>query len=274
MIYRLLSTAAITALALTGSLAHADATLDKIKQRGQVTIGVILSGPPFGTINPATQKPEGFNVDLAQAVATGLGVKLDAVQVQPSNRVQFLQSGKVDVLIANMSWTQERSEILDFAPTPFEEIGGALLTRKGGSFKQWDDVRGKTVCVSQGSNYTKPLIEEYGAKIKAFRGQPESLLALRGGGCDAAVHVSPTLRLMVATGSDWKDYELPLAQDLIPSPQVIWVRKGENDASAAIDRIIQQWHRSGWLIETVKKNGLSPSQSLFELQAKYRKTPS
>jgi len=268
------SALAASALVLGTGLAHADATLDKVQQRGQITIGVILSGPPFGTIDPATQKPVGFNVDLAQAVATGLGVTLEAVQVQPSNRVQFLQSGKVDALIANMSWTQERSEILDFAPTPFEEIGGALLTRKGGSFKAWADVRGKTICVSQGSNYTKPLIEEYGARIKAFRGQPESLLALRGGNCDAAVHVSPTLRQMLATNTDWKDYALPLATDLIPSPQVIWVRKGERDASAAIDRVVQQWHRSGWLIETVKKNGLTPTQSLLELQARFRKTPS
>lgn len=274
MTSRLLTTIATAALALTTSLAHADATLDKVKQRGQITIGVILSGPPFGTIDPVTQKPSGFNVDLAQAVANGLGVKIEAVQVQPSNRVQFLQSGKVDALIANMSWTQERSEILDFAPTPFEEIGGALLTRKGGSFKKWEDVRGKTLCVSQGSNYTKPLIEEYGAKIKAFRGQPESLLALRGGNCDAAVHVSPTLHQMVSSNADWKDYELPLSSELIPSPQVIWVRKGEHDASAAIDKVVQQWHRSGWLIETVKKNGLPPSQSLVDLQAKYRKTPS
>lgn len=261
-------------LALSTGLAHADATLDKIRQRGQITIGVILSGPPFGTIDPATQQPVGLNVDLAQAVATGLGARLEAVQVQPSNRVQFLQSGKVDALIANMSWTQERSEMLDFAPTPFEEVGGALIARRGSSFKQWEDVRGKTVCVSQGSNYTKPLIEEYGAKIQAYRGQPESLLALRGGGCDAAVHVSPTLRQMVSANADWKDYELPLATELIPSPQVIWVRKGERDTSAAIDRVVQQWHRSGWLIETVRKNGLAPTPSLFELQAKYRKTPS
>lgn len=269
-----LSALIAASLALASATAHADSTLDKIRQRGEITFGVILSGLPMGTLDPVTQKPIGLNVDLAEAVAKGLGVKLNLVQVQPSNRVQFLQSGKVDALIANMSWTQERSEILGYAPTPFEEVGGVLITRKGGDIKQWSDVRGKTVCVSQGSNYTKPLIDEFGAKIKAFRGQPESLLALRGNNCDAAVHVSTTLRQLVATNADWKDYELPIKQELIPSPQHIWVRKGETDTSAAIDRVVQDWHRTGWLVETVKKNGMTPTQSLLDLQAKFSKQAS
>ena len=256
-----------------GTGAHADATLDKIKQRGKLTVGVILSGPPFGTIDPATQKPVGYNVELAEGVAKGLGVGLETVQVQPSNRVQFLQQGKVDILIANMQWTQERSEILSFVPTPFEEVGGAAIARKDSGLAKWEDLRGKPVCVSQGSNFTKPLAEQYGAQIKAFRGQPESLLALKGGNCVAAVHVSPTLRELVTGNADWKDYAIVSPSDLIPSPSVIWVRKGEADTQAAIDRIVQNWHRTGWLIEVEKKNGMTPTPLLHELKAKFAKAP-
>lgn len=256
-----------------GTGAHADATLDKIKQRGKLTVGVILSGPPFGTIDPATQKPVGYNVELAEGVAKGLGVGLETVQVQPSNRVQFLQQGKVDILIANMQWTQERSEILSFVPTPFEEVGGAAIARKDSGLAKWEDLRGKPVCVSQGSNFTKPLAEQYSAQIKAFRGQPESLLALKGGNCVAAVHVSPTLRELVTGNADWKDYAIVSPSDLIPSPSVIWVRKGEADTQAAIDRIVQNWHRTGWLIEVEKKNGMTPTPLLHELKAKFAKAP-
>lgn len=265
--------AAAVALVCVAGPAHADATLDKIKQRGRLVVGVMLSGPPFGTIDPATQKHIGYNVELSEAVAKGLGVPVETVQVQPSNRVQFLQTGKVDLLIANMQWTAERAEILTFVPTPFDEVGGAAITRKGTGLKDWADLRGKPVCVSQGSNYIKPLEEQYGAQIKAFRGQPESLLALRGGGCVAAVHVSPTLHQLQADNADWRDYELPLPGELIPSPSVIWVRKGESDAQAAIDRIVQQWHRSGWLIELGKRHGIKPTAKLLEWHAQYRKTP-
>ncbi|MES2184805.1 MAG: transporter substrate-binding domain-containing protein [Pseudomonadota bacterium] len=254
-------------------VAHADATLDKIHQRGKVVVGVILSGPPFGTLDPVTQKPVGYNVELAEGVAKGLGVALETVTVQPSNRVQFLQQGKVDLLIANMQWTQERSEILSFVPTPFEEVGGAAIAAKNSGIRRWEDLRGKPVCVSQGSNFTKPLADQYGAQIKAFRGQPESLLALKGGNCVAAVHVSPTLRELVAGNIDWKDYAIVSPADLIPSPSVIWVRRDESDTQAALDRIVQHWHRTGWLIEVEKKNGMAPTPLLHQLQDKFRKTP-
>ncbi|CAB3806151.1 transporter substrate-binding domain-containing protein [Paraburkholderia caffeinilytica] len=262
---------AVTLLAALGaSAAHADTTLERIHQRHKIVIGVILSGPPFGSLDPATQKPLGFNVDLANDVAKRLGVDVELTPVQPSNRVQFLQQGKVDALIANMELTKERAEILSYPPTPFEEIGGALITRKDSGIKTWNDVRGKPVCVSQGSNYTKPLAEEYGAQVKAFRGQPESLLALRGNNCVAAVHVAPTLRLLVARNPDWKDYTIPVSNELIPSPSVIWVRKGETDTQSALEKIVQDWHRSGWLIDTERKNGMQPSQAVLDLHAKYK----
>ena len=264
---------ALLALALAGGAAQADATLDRIRQRGKVVVGVILSGPPFGTLDPVTQKPVGYNVELSEGVAKGLGVALEVVQVQPSNRVQFLQQGKVDLLIANMQWTQERSEILSFVPTPFEEVGGAAIARKGSGIANWNDLKDKPVCVSQGSNFTKPLSDQYGAQIKAFRGQPESLLALKGGNCVAAVHVSPTLRELVAGNADWKDYEIVSPTDLIPSPSVIWVRKDEADTRAALDRIVQDWHRTGWLIEVEKKNGMTPTPLLHQLKDKFSGKP-
>ena len=81
--------------------ARADATLDKIEQRHVLVVGVLLSGGPFGGIDPATQQPRGLNVDLAQELGRQLGAEVQLVPVLPANRVQFLQQGKVDLLIAN-----------------------------------------------------------------------------------------------------------------------------------------------------------------------------
>jgi polar amino acid transport system substrate-binding protein len=270
---RALATFVAALATLTGfgiGVAHADSTLDRIHQRHKIVVGVILSGPPFGSLDPATQKPLGFNIDLAEDLAKRLGVDVELTPVQPSNRVQFLQQGKVDALIANMEVTKERAEIFSYPPTPFEEVGGALITRKDSGIKSWNDLRGKPVCVSQGSNYTKPLVEQYGAQVKAFRGQPEALLALRGNNCVAGVHVAPTLRLLVARNPDWKDYTIPTSTDLIPSPAVIWVRKGETDTQAAFEKIVQDWHRSGWLIDTERRNGMQPSQAVLDLHAKLK----
>jgi len=234
-----------------------------------LVVGVVLDGT-YGSLDPVTRKPVGYNVELGENLAQHLGVKFEAVEVTPPNRVQFLQQGKVDALIASMQYTKERDEILSYVPTPFEEIGGSAMVRKGAGIHDWADLRGKPVCVSQGSNYTKPLAAEYGAQVKAFRGQPESLLALRGNNCVAAVHVAPTLRMLVARNPDWKDYTTPLSTDLIPSPAVIWVRKGETDTQSALDRIVQDWHRSGWLLDVERKNGMTPSQAVLDLHAKLR----
>ncbi|WP_397452605.1 transporter substrate-binding domain-containing protein [Pseudomonas sp. NA-150] len=263
------STLAALLLTLCAGLAQADATLNKIQQRHKISIGVILSGPPFGTIDPKTGDPLGYNVELAKGIAQRLGVDLETVSVLAPNRVQFLQQGKVDILIANMQFTEERSQILDYVPTPYEEVGGAALIRKGAGITRWEDLRGKPVCVSQGSNFIKPLQETYGAEIKAFKSQSESLLSLRGNGCVAAVHVSPTMHTLLSD-AEWADYEIPLADDLIPSSSVIWVRKGEHDVQAKLDAIIRDWHRSGWLIELGERTGMPPTQALHQLHDKFR----
>ncbi|MBA8879508.1 transporter substrate-binding domain-containing protein [Phyllobacterium myrsinacearum] len=250
---------------------QADATLDRIKERGTLVAGVILSGPPYGYIDPKTQQQEGLNLDLAREFAKRLGVKLETVAVTPPNRVQFLQQGKVDLLLANMQWTQERAEILSFVPTAFEVSGGAAVVRKDSGIKDWADLRGKTVCVSQGSNFTKPLIEEYGAIVKGFPGQPDSLLALKGGNCDAAVHVGATVKLMLKQRADeWKDYEVSIPTELIPSDSVVWLRKGEADTQAALDQIMKNLHGSGWMIATAEKDQLPVSPFLIEAREKYK----
>ncbi|MBX8509943.1 transporter substrate-binding domain-containing protein [Pseudomonas cichorii] len=256
-------------LILCAGLASADATLDKIQERYKISIGVILSGPPFGTIDPKTGEHQGYNVELSKEIAKRLNVELETVSVLAPNRVQFLQQGKVDLLIANMQLTEERAQILDYVPTPYEEVGGAALIRKGAGISKWEDLKDKPVCVSQGSNFIKPLQEVYGAQIKAFRSQSESLLSLRGNGCVAAVHVSPTMHTLLAD-AEWSGFEIPLATDLIPSKSVIWLRKGEKDTQARLDAIVRDWHRSGWLIELGNRTGMAPSQALHDLHEQYR----
>ncbi|QLB66778.1 transporter substrate-binding domain-containing protein [Paraburkholderia caribensis] len=254
----LLLSAVVTCAAAAGT-AHADATLDRIKERGTLVVGVVLDGT-YGTLDPATRQPIGYNVELGESLARHLGVKFEAIEVTPPNRVQFLQQGKVDALIASMQYTKERDEILSYVPTPFEEIGGSAMVHKGSGIHDWADLRDKPVCVSQGSNYTKPLIEQYGAQVKAFKGMPEALLALRGGTCVASVHVTPGIQARLANPSgEWKDYESPMRSQLIPSPSVIWVRKGQTDTVAAFDKIVKDWHRTGFLIEEGNKWHMPPS---------------
>jgi polar amino acid transport system substrate-binding protein len=258
---------AMSLCALSATTASADATLDRIKARGTLTVGVILSGAPFGYIDPKSQEQKGFNLDIAKGLADDLGVKLETVTVTPPNRVQFLQQGKVDLLIANMQYTEERAKVLGYVPTPYDRAGGAAVGRKDSGLKDWADLKGKTACVSQGSNYTQPLIEQYGAQVKALPSQPESLLALQGGNCDVAVHVGATVGLLLQDRPDeWKDYAILFPTELIPSDSVIWLRKGEADTTKALDTSLRKLHVSGKILEFAKANRLLNTAFLQEEQ--------
>jgi len=249
---------AVLALAFGAGSAHADATLDKVRQRGKLSVGIDGPSPPFGVLDLATGKTGGYQTTLARDLARRLGVELETVPVTASTRVQFLQAGKVDLLVANIQWTQERSEILSFAPTPYDLIGGAAMVAKGSNIHRWEDLRGKVACVSQGSNFARPLQERYGAVVKGLRGIPESLLALKGGTCAASVHVQPTLynTLHGDSAAEWKGFELATSDQLIPSPTVVWTRRNEADTQAFVDKAIQDWHRSGFLLATARKAGV------------------
>ncbi|MBD9562758.1 transporter substrate-binding domain-containing protein [Pseudomonas sp. PDM09] len=249
--------------------AQADATLDKIQQRHVLTVGVVLSGGPFGSIDPSTQKPRGLNVDLAQELGRQLGAEVQLVPVLPANRVQFLQQGKVDLLIANMEWTAERGEILGFVPTPFYRVGGSAALLKDSKITRWEDLKGQPVCTSQGSSYIKPLTE-LGVEIKAFKSSSESLLALRGNNCVAAVHDATLINPLIADNAEWQGYRA-LSPELNPAPSVIWTRPGESDTQARLDPIVKQLHRSGWLIEAQTRNRITTaSPALVDLQKQFQ----
>ena len=271
---RVATSAFAVSIALGCMAAHADATLDKIKQRGKVSIGVMINGGPFGSIDPATQQLTGWNPELARALAKGLGVNVDLVQVQPATRVQFLQGGKVDLLIASMELNPDRAEILGYAPTPFYRVGGTAAVLKTSGITKWEDLRGKSVCVSQGSSFAKPLGQDIGAEVHGYKTSSDSLLALRGGNCVAAVHDSTLIHPTINGNAEWAAYAAPLKDELLAAPSVVWTRKGEQDTIAAVDKVVREWHRSGWLIGTEKRLGITPPQPLLvELQAKYKAAP-
>lgn len=259
---------ALVSFAVSG-LAQADATLDKIEARHKVVVGVLLSGGPFGSIDPSSQKPKGLNVDLAEDIGRRLGAEVELVSVLPANRVQFLQQGKVDLLIANMEWTAERGQILGSVPTPFYRVGGTAAVLKDSKINTWQDLKGQPVCTSQGSSYVKPLTE-FGAELKAFKSSSESLLALRGNNCVAAVHDSTLINPLLTSNPEWKDYRA-IAPELNPAPSVIWTRQGETDTQAKLDGIVKDWHRTGFLIEAEKRHNITPaSPALVELHAQFK----
>src|SRR3546814_15628265 len=87
--------ASCAALAL-GSASAAAETIDQVKEKGELTIGMLVDFPPYGIMN-TENKPDGYDADVARQLAKDLGVKLNIVPVTGPNRIPYLLTNKVDV---------------------------------------------------------------------------------------------------------------------------------------------------------------------------------
>jgi len=125
-----------TALAATAGSALAD-RFQEILQRGVVRIGVPLDVPPFGSQN-ASRLAEGFGVDMANMVAESLGVKLELTQITGANRIPFLLTDKVDIVISVMGLTPERARQIMFT-APYANTSLAVYGPKSLDIKSAAD---------------------------------------------------------------------------------------------------------------------------------------
>ncbi|RYE73191.1 MAG: transporter substrate-binding domain-containing protein, partial [Hyphomicrobiales bacterium] len=99
---------AAMAIAAFGTVEAKADKLQDILSKGVVRIGVPLDAPPFGS-QDANRKAVGFDIELAEMVAKGLGVKLEMQQITGANRIPFLLTDKVDIVISVMGLSPERA---------------------------------------------------------------------------------------------------------------------------------------------------------------------
>lgn len=115
----------VAAWGLVSAQAQADRLAD-IKAAGVVKVATFDANPPFGSIDAKTHEIVGYDVDFAKALAKSLGVKLELVATNPANRIPLLQSGKADIIVADITITPERAQVIDFS-TPYFVTGQQFL---------------------------------------------------------------------------------------------------------------------------------------------------
>jgi polar amino acid transport system substrate-binding protein len=172
--------------ALTLSLtAHADA-LDSVTKAGVLKVAVPEDYPPFGAVG-GDMKPQGYDIDMAALLAKSLGVKLELVPVNSANRVPYLTTNKVDLVISSLGKTPDREKVMDFsaAYAPyFQGVFGPADVKVTGPA----DLTGKTVGATRGAleeialtqmapNATIKRFEDNNATIQAFLSGQVQLIA-------------------------------------------------------------------------------------------------
>ncbi|WP_369427335.1 ABC transporter substrate-binding protein [Providencia sp. PROV236] len=180
---RVLTTALLAGFALLANVAKAD-KLDDIKQAGVIRVAVFDSNPPFGFIDPQSKKLTGYDVDIAQAIADNLGVKLELRPTNPANRIPLLTSGKVDLIGANFTITDERAKQVDFSIPDFA-TGQKFIARKG-VLKTPDDIAPLRIGADKGTVQEVTLRERYpDTKVISYDDTPQAFAALRNGNVQA-----------------------------------------------------------------------------------------
>lgn len=246
--------------------ANADVLAD-IRSEGKLVVGVKADYRPYGYRDPSGAIV-GIEPDLAGDVAEDLGVELELVPVDSTNRMQFLEQGKIDLMIATMTDTEERRGVVQIVEPNYYSSGTNLLAWKKAGFETWEDLDGKPVCGIQGSFYNRKTQTEFGADISAFTGTAEALTALKQGNCLALVY-DDSFILSKLNEDEWKtDFEMPL-ETIDDSSWGLAVALGEDAFAQFMSQEVEGWHTSGRILELETEYGLPNSPFAEKMHDEY-----
>lgn len=159
-------------------------TVDQIKESGEVTIGVFSDKNPFGYVDN-DGKFQGYDVYFAERIAKDLGVELKLVPVEAASRVEFLETAKVDIILANFTVTEERAEKVDFA-LPYMKVALGVVSPDSAVITDAEQLNGKTLIVVKGTTAETYFTENYpDVKLQKYDEYNEAYSALQDGRGDA-----------------------------------------------------------------------------------------
>ncbi|MBR5649398.1 transporter substrate-binding domain-containing protein [Pseudobutyrivibrio sp.] len=157
-----------------GSKAAGYRTLDEIKDSGVINIGVFSDKSPFGYVDENGEYA-GYDVYLAEKLGEDLGVDINYVSTEAANRIEYLQTGKVDIILANFTVTEERAQEVDFA-LPYMNVALGVVSPDGAVIESLDDlgaddevivISGTTAETYLAKNYPDIKLQKYDAYAEA-----------------------------------------------------------------------------------------------------------
>lgn len=220
------------------------ATLQDMKARGKLIVGVKTDFPPFGFMDE-TGTHKGFDIDLAKVLARELFGNEEAVTfiaVTTEDRISILNARKVDILAATMTITEERKKVVDFS-IPYFTSGHLILVPKESKILRHQDLAGKRVATISGSTGDTAIRKLVPTATRVqFKGTAEALQALKDGRVEAFVQDDVLLieiekRHSELKIAEWKPFE--------PAHYGLAVRKGDREWLEFVDATLNKMKKSG-----------------------------
>jgi glutamate transport system substrate-binding protein len=228
----------------------AGSTMARLQKEGEITIGVKFDVPPFGFKNPRSGAVEGFDIDLATAIADALGVQPKYIEALSDNRIQFLKDGTADLILSTMTINAERDEEIDFSEPYFIARGRILVKKSDTSIEGVKDLAGKEVCTALGSTYEDTLKKEAPkAKRRLVDSYSECLELIQNGAVDAVSTDDVILTGMIIQDDTLKLVGAPLTTE----PYGAGIKEGDKAFQDFVDGVVTKFKEDGRWESTYEK---------------------
>lgn len=229
----------------------AENLLAQVKDKGELRVGLEGTYPPF-SFQDERGKLTGFEVEFAEQLAQHLGVKAKLQPTKWDGMLASLDSKRIDVVINQVTISDERKKKYDFS-TPYTISGVQALTMKAkaGTISKPEDLAGKKVGVGLGSNYEQWLRDNVkGVDIRTYDDDPTKYQDLRSGRLDAIlVDRLAALDLVKKTGDTMAVAGAPFSR----LESGVALRKGNEDLLNAINQAIAAMQKDGSLTKLSEK---------------------
>lgn len=235
---------AVLATALVSEPAHADA-LSEIEERGTLRVAVPQDFPPFGSVGTDLQ-PRGYDIDMAQYLADEMGVELELVAVTSANRIPYLQTRRVDLVISSLGKNPEREAAIDFTDAYAPFFLGVFGTSQDETLETAEELDGKTIGVTRGAVEDMELtdIAPQGTRIQRFEDNATTISAFLSG----QVNYIATGNSVAAEIAERNSQRAPeMIYQLMDSPCHIGLNKDEPALLEKVNELIAQALQDGTL---------------------------
>lgn len=224
-------------------------TIEQIKQSGSIKLGVFSDKAPFGYTDQQGNFA-GYDVEYGKRLAQDLGVKPEFIPVEAASRVEFLESGKVDVILANFTVTPERKAKVDFA-NPYMKVSLGVVSPEGKQIKTPEELKGKKIIVVKGTTAEAYLTKTYpDLKLTKFEQYTEATNALLDGRGDA--WVTDNTEALAWTGAT-KGFATSITSLGDPDTIAPAVQKGNTSVLNAINENLQSLGKEQFFHQNFEK---------------------
>jgi len=236
--------------------ASAESAVDRIKKSGVLKIGSTATGVPTTFLDTESGKIAGIMVDVGQAIADHLGVKLEVIETPWGSLIPSLQSHKIDLICAAMSITEKRMEVIDFSD-PIYPYAETLLVKKDEpkSYKGINDIKGLNIGAQVGTVYAKNLENEGVKELKIYDNIQDIMKEITLGRIDAGVVDGPVGAWLVKTKPEFK---VKIAEAYVPVWQTqigAGINKEDKDLKVEVDKVVKKLHSEGKIKHILTKWG-------------------